>query len=143
MAERMDVRRPRRRSENYPPLRAGRGYTLAGVVAAVSVLGISVLGAQEFLGSLSRPPAADPHQMMAAEFAQAELADLRALDAHDLASRTTSAKLAGTDYTIASRVTDGHGAEKGTYIHTTVSWLDDRGMPQHYSLEAAHGVGTP
>jgi hypothetical protein len=112
------------------------------VIAAVSVLGISVLGAQEFLAGLSREPAVDPHQMMAAEFAQAELADLRALDMHDLAPRTTTARIAGTDYTIASRVTEGRGAEKGMYIHTTVSWLDDRGMQQHYSLEAAHGTSV-
>ena len=137
MAGEMHRRRPGSPGAGGRGRRRNAGYTLTGMVAVASIVGISVIGAQEFLGNLSRAPAADPQQMLAAEFAQVELDDLRALDPAEVVSRTTMAKIAGIDYTIASTVSDQHVPQGGKYIRTTVSWLDDRGVPQHYSVEAA------
>ncbi len=123
--------------------RRGRGgFTLPGVVAAVSLVGISVIGAQEFLGNLSREPAAEPHQLLAAEFAQTEIDDLRAIDPRSVGARSTTARVVGTDFTIASVVEETADPAEGRYIQTTVTWVDERGAPQRFALEAAARDGT-
>jgi prepilin-type N-terminal cleavage/methylation domain-containing protein len=120
-----------------------RGFSLPEVLAALSILGISVLGVQGLLLGLSRAAGTNAHYAVATELAQAELEDLRSLRYGEVTSRSSSATVGGLPFSIDSVVTEGVPQPETKHIHTTVSWVSQGGMGQQFSLETIYAEIRP
>lgn len=122
----------------HPVSRPARGFSLAEVLVAISIFSISVLGIQAlFLGS-ARTTTRNGQYAAAVELAQAELEDLRSFRYTDVDSRTSTATVAGMDYTITSVVTDGVPQPETKHIATTVSWVGQGGVSLGFTLETIY-----
>jgi len=115
-----------------------RGFVLPEVLAAVSVLAISILGVQGLLMGLARATSTNSNHAVATELAQAELEDLRALRYDEVDSRSGAATIAGMDYSIVSVVSEGVPQAEMKHIETTVSWVGSGGMSESFSLETIY-----
>ena len=115
-----------------------RGFVLPEVLAAVSVLAISILGVQGLLMGLARATSTNANHAVATELAQAELEDLRSLRYDEVASRSGAATIAGMDYSIVSEVSDGVPQAEMKHIETTVSWVSSGGASESFSLETIY-----
>jgi hypothetical protein len=108
------------------------------VLVAISIFSISALGVQAlFIGS-AHTTTRNGHYAAAVELAQAELEDLRSLRYPDVDSRSSTATVAGMDYTITSVVTDGVPQPETKHIATTVSWVGQGGVSLGFTLETIY-----
>jgi Tfp pilus assembly protein PilV len=111
---------------------------LPEVLAAVSVLAISILGVQGLLMGLARATSTNSNHAVATELAQAELEDLRSLRYDDVNSRSAAATIAGMNYSIVSVVSDGVPQAEMKHIETTVAWVGSGGVSESFSLETIY-----
>ena len=123
--------------------RSARGFSFPDLLAAVSVLGLSVLGVQGLLLGLTEASSADVQYAVAAELAQAELEDLRSLHYSDVSSRTTSARFGGLPFSIDSVVTADAPEPETKHIETTVSWVSESGADEQLRLETIYAQVMP
>jgi Tfp pilus assembly protein PilV len=117
-----------------------RGFLLPEVLAAISVLGISILGVQGLLMGLARATTSNSNHAVATELAQAELEDLRSLSYTDIVSRSATATIAGVDYGINSVVSDGVPQAQMKHIATTISWVGQGGTSEQFALETIYAA---
>ena len=121
------------RRERFAP-----GFSLAEVLVAISVFSISVLGIQALFLGLVQTTTQNSQYASAVELAQAELENLRALPYSEVDSRTTMTTVAGTEYTIASVVTEGVPQPETKHIATSVSWVGRGGVSQGFAMETIY-----
>ncbi len=120
-----------------------RGFLLPEVLAAISVLGISILGVQGLLMGLARATTSNSNHAVATELAQAELEDLRSLSYTDIVSRSGTATIAGVGYGISSVVSDGVPLAQTKHIATTISWVGQGGTSEHFAMETIYAEIRP
>jgi Tfp pilus assembly protein PilV len=120
-----------------------RGFLLPEVLAAISVLGISILGVQGLLMGLARATSANSNHAVATELAQAELEDLRSLSYSEIVTRSSTATIAGVNYGINSVVSDGVPQAQMKHIATTISWVGQGGTSEQFALETIYAEIQP
>jgi len=120
-----------------------RGFLLPEVLAAISVLAISILGVQGLLVGLARATTGNSNHAVATELAQAELEDLRSLSYDDIATRSSTAMIAGVNYDINSVVSDGVPQVQMKHIATTISWVGQGGTSEQFALETIYADSQP
>jgi prepilin-type N-terminal cleavage/methylation domain-containing protein len=133
--------RTRRRAVSAGGRRRARpapGFSLIEVLVAISIFSISVLGVQALFLGLVQTTTQNSQYASAVELAQAELENLRALPYSEVDSRTATTTVAGTEYTIASVVTEGVPQPETKHIVTTVSWVGRGAVSQGFAMETIY-----
>ena len=133
--------RTRRRAVSAGGRRRARpapGFSLVEVLVAISIFSISALGIQALFLGLVQTTTQNSQYASAVELAQAELENLRALPYSEVDSRTTTTTVAGTEYTIASVVTEGVPQPETKHIATSVSWVGRGGVSQGFAMETIY-----
>jgi prepilin-type N-terminal cleavage/methylation domain-containing protein len=132
------VLEPRRGGGSRRQHRSAAAFTLAEVLVAISIFGITALGVQGLYLGLVRTTNMNAHYAAATELAQAELEELRGTRYVEVDSRSSAATVGGIVYTIASVVSEGVPAAEMKHIQTTVSWTDAGGVSEQFSMETIY-----
>ncbi len=116
-----------------------RGSTLAESLVALSLFGLMAAAITDLLITHIRVEGSNIRRTTAIALTEQEFEDLRSLKHDDIESRTSTQRIEGRTYTIATVAQPDTPASNMTSITATVSWIDESGS-QTYT---ANVIYTP